>query len=180
MTFACLGWVSLIWDETRAAELPMRGGWHVDGPSLPIEFARISSDQRVTLVVTPGAKRVPVLWSVLDVGSMEEAIARLAQREGPKGGKPTPERNIGRHPGGDDCPELAEIASWRSTHGFDGVVWTALKPNFETCPPLLSDVLWHLTNLSGTAAINAKDYIRNAPGQIETEFRVAIMAAIGG
>jgi hypothetical protein len=110
---------------------------------------------------------------------MEEAIARLAQREGPKGGKPTPERNIGRHPGGDDYPEVADIASWRSAQGFDGVVWTALKPNFKACPPLLSDVLGHLTSLSGTPATNAKDYIRKTPAQIETEFRAAIMAAIG-
>jgi hypothetical protein len=180
MTFVCLGWGSLIWDETRAAELPTRGDWQTDGPSLPIEFARISSDRRLTLVITPNAKRVPVLWAVLDVDSMEDAVALLARREGPRGGKPTPERNIGRYPGGDESPEAVEIGAWQSGRGFAGAVWTALRPNFPSRPcgvPLLSDAQEHLASLSGTAAAGAQSYIRNAPPQIETEFRYAIMIA---
>lgn len=180
MTFVCLGWGSLIWDKTRAAELPTRGGWERDGPSLPIEFARKSADGRLTLVITPGAKRVPALWAVLDVESMEDAVALLARREGARGGKPTPERNIGRYPGGDASPEAVEIGAWQSGRGFAGVVWTALRPNFPDRPhgvPLLSDAKEHLASLSETAAACAQNYFRNAPAQIETEFRAAITAS---
>lgn len=177
MTFVCLGWGSLIWDKTRVAELPTRGDWQSDGPSLPIEFARKSNDGRLTLVITPGAKRVPVLWVVLDVDSMENATALLRGREGPKGGKPTADKNIGRYPGRDESPEVLEIAAWQSGRGFTGVVWTALRPNFTNRPgdvPLLSDAQGHLASLSGTDVACAQNYIRNAPAQIATEFRAAI------
>ncbi len=182
MTFVCLGWGSLIWDQTRAVELPTRGGWEPDGPSLPIEFARKSADGRLTLVITPGAKRVPALWAVLDVESMEDAVSLLARREGPKGGKPTAEKNIGRYPSGDESPEALEIAAWQSGRDFAGVVWTALRPNFTNRPgdvPLLSDAQGHLASLSGPAAACAQNYIRNAPAQIATEFRAAITIAEG-
>ena|SRR3990167_253307 len=182
MKFVCLGWGSLIWDEARRAELPTQGGWEPDGPNLPIEFARKSADGRLTLVITPGAKPVPVLWAVLDVGSIEDAIACLAGREGPMGGMPTAERNIGRYPGGDESPEALEIDAWQSGRDFAGVVWTALRPNFTNRAggvPLLSDAQDHLASLSGPAAACAQNYIRNAPAQIATEYRAAITIAEG-
>ena len=77
MTTVCLGWGSLIWDQCRAAELPTRGCWHKDGPFLPIEFARVSSNGRLTLVIMPDAKLVPVQWAKLDVDSLDEAIAQV-------------------------------------------------------------------------------------------------------
>ena len=66
----CLGWGSLIWCPDS---LPTIGDWHADGPDLPVEFARQSKDGRITLVIEPGAKRVPVLWTRLTVGSIDAA-----------------------------------------------------------------------------------------------------------
>jgi len=41
-----LGWGSLIWDPR---ELKIKNSeWQKDGPNLPIEFARISQDGRLT------------------------------------------------------------------------------------------------------------------------------------
>lgn len=177
MTFVCLGWGSLTWDKERASELPTRGDWRADGPALPIEFARKSSDGRLTLVITPGAKRIPVLWSELNVDCIATAITCLARREGPRDGKPTPEKNIGRSPSGDNYQEAAEIARWQSDRSLSGVVWTALKPNFPNrpgCVPLLRDVLAHLKSLSGPAVRTAETYIRKTPLQINTAFRAAI------
>lgn len=48
MAIAILGWGSLIWCP---GNLRIRGPWRHDGPVLPIEFARISADGRLTLVV---------------------------------------------------------------------------------------------------------------------------------
>jgi hypothetical protein len=53
MTIGCLGWGSLIRDQGK---LPVRGTWQGDGPELPVEFARQSTNGRVTLVVTEGAR----------------------------------------------------------------------------------------------------------------------------
>lgn len=48
MRIAILGWGSLIWNPNG---LPIRGDWQRGGPVLPIEFSRISSDERLTLVI---------------------------------------------------------------------------------------------------------------------------------
>jgi len=50
MRIAVLGWGSLIWKPDKPA---ISAPWHANGPLLPIEFARISLDGRLTLVLCP-------------------------------------------------------------------------------------------------------------------------------
>jgi hypothetical protein len=78
MTIACLGWGSLCWDPQS---LPVVGDWHEDGPFLPVEFTRVSSDGRITLVLTDGVQALPVLWAELDATDLDQAISALANRE---------------------------------------------------------------------------------------------------
>lgn len=54
----CLGWGSLIWDQKN---LPVKGQWHEDGPSLPVEFVRQSINGRLTLVIDQSSQLMPVL-----------------------------------------------------------------------------------------------------------------------
>ena len=60
---ACIGWGSLIWDRRN---LDVDGHWRADGPILPVEFARQSSNGRITLVLGRGFAPVPALWSVFN------------------------------------------------------------------------------------------------------------------
>jgi len=48
---ACIGWGRLIWDRRN---LDADGRWRADGPTLPVKFARQSSEGRVTLVLVRG------------------------------------------------------------------------------------------------------------------------------
>ena len=48
MKIAILGWGSLIWNPRI---LKVAGDWTLDGPTLPIEFSRISDNDRLTLVI---------------------------------------------------------------------------------------------------------------------------------
>jgi hypothetical protein len=77
----CLGWGSLIWDPRNLA-LRSPAVWREDGPMLPIEFARKSSDGRITLVLSTAGPAVPVLWAEMDVATLAQARDNLAEREG--------------------------------------------------------------------------------------------------
>src|SRR5262245_11065562 len=124
MTIACLGWGSLVWD---ARTLPVNGDWKDDGPDLPVEFARQSGGNRITLVVVPVAPSVRTLWASLSAQSLRDAVTALNEREGRPGSN-----KIGRWPSDERdekaCQEV--IAAWAEKKGLTGVVWTALSPKF--------------------------------------------------
>src|SRR6266849_7923688 len=79
MRIACLGWGSLIWDPQA---LPIQRCWFNDGPLLPIEFARHSSGDYITLVIVPEARCVRSLWALMSVPDLATARVKLAEREG--------------------------------------------------------------------------------------------------
>src|SRR5436190_1350463 len=79
MEIAVLGWGSLIWCP---GSLRIKTKWRSDGPRLPIEFARISRDGRVTLVVLPGAEDQPVYWALSEFDDLHDARGNLKEREG--------------------------------------------------------------------------------------------------
>lgn len=55
--------------------------WHTDGPHPPIEFARRSQADKITLVINEGAPLVPAVWAHMDFDSVEEARSNLSLRE---------------------------------------------------------------------------------------------------
>ncbi|EZP81990.1 hypothetical protein BV97_02011 [Novosphingobium resinovorum] len=174
----CIGWGSLIWCQKS---LPVASGWQADGPRLPVEFARESSDKRITLVICERSPAVEVLWAPLDVATLNNAKQVLAAREGIRDhniqysiGYWSPAAASNHHGG-------AAIAQWAAARGFEGAVWTALKPriNGENRMPAEQEVIEHLDRLSGAARDVAEEYVRLAPRQIATSYRTAIEAAFG-
>ena len=169
---ACIGWGSLIWDHGRP--FPVMTGWHEDGPSLPLEFARESGkpgENRITLVIVDDPHRVPTLWAELDARSLGEAVTLLTKREG------VPHENaIGRWPNNTEetYPHEDEIGAWATAKGLAGVVWTALPPGMKKSRGVmltLEDVKTYLASLSEREREGALVYIRNAPEQIATRYR---------
>ena len=87
MRIAVLGWGSLVWDPdgSYGANTAIAPGatWSASGPMMPVEFARISKDGRLTLVVLPEHEyRSQVLWITSAHHTVQEAIGNLAAREG--------------------------------------------------------------------------------------------------
>jgi len=172
---ACLGWGSLIWSPR---ELPVEGGWRPDGPRLPIEFARVSADRRLTLAVNRGSPLVTVLWTELAVPKLDDAIAALASREG------CAPDFIGHWSLSHASPrdETGVIASWAGARDMDAVVWTALEPGFPErrgIPLSCEEAIGHLAGLRGAERERAEEYVRKAPLQTATPYRAEIERRFG-
>ncbi len=174
MKIAILGWGSLIWNPR---ELKIDGLWKKDGPLLPIEFARVSNDLRLTLVIKPEFRKVKTLYALSTLNDLKDAITDLQARE------QTPNidsigfinfsnntHSIKRIP--NEITE--ELSKWNVEKGFDAIIWTDLGQNFKTKTGLLFNVhnaKRHLASLNQAQYELAKTYISKAPDQIKTQFR---------
>ncbi len=168
---AVIGWGSLIWNPRDLKVLSKI--WEIDGPELPIEFARKSKDGRITLVIytsylSEPKKWVNCLWNYLNVESIEEAIENLRLREGCPTKKP-----IGFIYRGSSNAKNQEIEKlikkWADKKQMQGVVWTDLDSNIP-----LNKVITHLRNLKSKEFAKAKKYILKTPKQIKTPLRPSL------
>lgn len=180
MRIAILGWGSLIWDS-RSLKIDVtlgNNGWYLNGPYLPIEFARISKDGRLTLVIRNGVKDQQVLYSISLFRNLDEAVLDLAIREG-----------CGKNKIGKYIKEISEvtpadfiykekIANWiEEKENIDAVIWTNLSSSFKDKIGLeLTEInaVHYLTCLPLEVQAIAEEYIRKAPVQIDTKIRIAI------
>jgi hypothetical protein len=172
---ACLGWGSLVWDPR---ELPIRRQWFKDGPLAPVEFARVSSDGRLTLVLDQRATPVRLLWALMIPVDLQEAIKALRNREGVQNCL----SGIGSWQAGQAVPEIIpDLSTWARAHGLDAAIWTALRPKFgtEERSPSVDEVICYLHGLQGSILDHARRYIERAPRQIDTEYRRRIEAVTG-
>lgn len=175
MKIACLGWGSLVWDPQG---LLIRGPWFMDGPLLPIEFARQSKGFPLTLVIVSEAACVRSLWALMSISDLEEAKKELAIREG------IPEKNVSKHVGywtrssASEHSYIKVINRWAIQKELDAVIWTALPPKFnnEEVTPSADDVISFLRDLPHERKKHAEKYIRKAPRQIDTDYRRKIEA----
>ena len=179
----CIGWGSLLWDP-RA--LPTDGAFADDGPLLPIEFSRVATDGRATLVIDPAAVPIATSWAPLAVGSLDEAIAALGRRE-----RIRPERwsewIAGQTAGGASFGTISAetreaIAAWLEKRRLDAAVWTALPgrtPDGALEWPTTEALLTHLRALAGEARARAEEYVRRAPPAVRTPRRAAFERELG-
>lgn len=176
MKIACIGWGSLVWSP---GVLRCKGAWQLDGPALPLEFARTSKDGRLTLVLTDGATTVPSLWVELDYADPQSAKDALQGREG------TGPLSVGLWPGPPPRYKVGagEIAKWAEDKGLDAVVWTALPPKFANAdgkaPGSADAAVAYLRGLDAETSTKAREYIEQAPPQIRTAYRTAFEEQLG-
>lgn len=182
MKICILGWGSLVWDPRG---LKTTGPWFPDGPMLPIEFARISQDGRLTLVIKQNHQIVPTLYTISSHTILQSAISNLQDREG----SPT-ENNIGcfnftnnlfsARPANTFLREI--LIDWNKQKRLDAVIWSDFSPKFQTVtglPLQIENVISYLEGLSLETKNEALKYISNTPAQIKTGFRQQIEQHFG-
>lgn len=173
MEIVCLGWGSLIWD---ARELACDGTWRLDGPYLPIEFARQSSDGRITLVIHESFHTVQSLWTIMNVENLEQAIESLRRRE-----KTAPSHihyiSLNDTPAND---VENEVLTWMEEKQFDCAIWTGLPPKFSDTNGKIPtiDELFEYFERKKENLLNIEEYIRKAPEQIQTAYRNQLEAKL--
>ena len=179
----CLGWGSLLWDPRG---LPMSGPFREPGPALPIEFSRVATDGRATLVIDPEAAAMPTAWAPLRADSLEAAVSALGHRE-----RVRPERwpdwiggemATGARSGAASTETRESIRSWLEASGLDGVVWTALPmrdPAGRFERPTADRLVDHLRRLEGAAFARAEEYVRRAPAFVRTANRARFERELG-
>lgn len=99
-----------------------------------MEFARISSGNRVTLVIENGFDPVRILYAVSSFSELVAARANLRRRESTENIE-----NIGyidfdtdRHNvRGINTFILETIRAWNMENGFDAMIWSDFAPNFS-------------------------------------------------
>lgn len=184
MKIAILGWGSLIWQPKELA-YNKTFGWQKDGPILPIEFARISKDGRLTLVITENGTKVPVLFTLSNYHNLEEAVLNLAVREG------SGRNSIGSYDKNKDTFSSKflfkeEIKNWIKNTDFDAVIWTNLGENWNIKNDkgdIIRQIeperrIEYLKELKGNTSAIAEEYIRRTPIEINTDFRKEIEATL--
>ena len=161
--------------------LPVRNDkWEEGGPTLSLEFSRISFTRcgALTLVIDPkNGSKVPTRFAVSARKNICDAICDLRTRESTtvdKIGYIDLVRNSSHSDS--DYPEVIDIVTkWARGKGFDGVVWTDLRSNFKAekheCFSIGS-ALDYLYNLLPTQAKKAREYIQKAPKEVKTRTRL--------
>lgn len=182
MKIAVLAWGSLVWDRR---ELLITNDFRPNGPSLPIEFCRVSRDGRLTLVIdeTIGANCLTyAATSAFD--SLIQAKENLQQREGMEhingvgfvdlfSGQQS-DRARERHPN-----SVKIIDDWTHANGYDATIWTALANNFvdpqkARGPFSVDAAIRHLDDRDKLSFAKALHYIWNAPPEVQTPVRAAV------
>jgi len=176
MRICILGWGSLIWDK-RPEFNEHHGPWDLDGPTLKLEFSRVSESRlrALTLAIDPthGA-HCRIAYAESTRKNPDDTICDLRSREG------TVLRYIGamfldksRLQGGDEATREA-IRTWAREKNFDVVVWTDLPADFQkkTGVPFSVDAACtHLQGLSAEGKAKAAEYVWRAPDFIVTPLR---------
>lgn len=177
MSIAVIGWGSLIWCP---GSLRIKSRWRPDGPMLPLEFARISTDGRLTLVIHPGSPAVRTYWALSECETMDEARQNLCAREGTALSHIAMAIGNAKEAVANSDGKLAVLAWLQSRPDIDAAVWTALSSNWEAkrrrvfSPEDAARYLADLERERGQDPLKyrrACEYIRNAPAQIQTRVR---------
>jgi len=179
LRIAILGWGSLLWEGGLDFDR-WHDPWEYDGPTLKLEFSRVSKQRlrALTLVIdTEHGVETAVAWCLSKRGTLADAMCDLRAREG------TTLENIGQATITPEAKPLNcaltenAITTWGRVKNLDAVIWTALKSNFQektTQPFSVGAVVSHLKTLTPEGKVKAAEYIWRALEFVKTPVRAAL------
>ncbi|MEM6439292.1 MAG: hypothetical protein AAF763_06320 [Pseudomonadota bacterium] len=169
-----IGWGSLIWDLDDLAP-KVAGPWRMGaGPSLPLEFSRVSVKRKMGLAVCID----------LDHGAPCPTHAIASRRDDPFAARAdlaarerAPEAMIGvwcARSGRGEGRSAQQVGAWCEASGAAGAVWTDVTSNYldhhgESFS--LPHAEAYLQGLAGDGRDEAVRYIENAPEDTDTPLR---------
>lgn len=183
MAIAILAWGSLIW---CLGNLRIQGAWRQDGPTLPVESARISADGRLTLVLAPGVALQRTYWAVSELATLADARRNLKEREQCRTVDIHYLARDGSCADGIPAEVTTLVATWlRERPALEGVVWTGLPSNWlekRGREFTAADGVAYIAALQAakdaarTTHDRAREYVTNAPAFIDTDVRRQLRA----
>jgi hypothetical protein len=180
LRISVLAWGSIVWDR---GDLAILADFEPTGPSLPIEFCRVSRDGRLTLVIDEAVGAPCITYSAMSAfDNLDAAIENLRHRENmpsskgvgftvPRYGRRSV-RAVGHRP-----QAVKTITAWVNANGFDAAIWTALGNNFadKTGEPFLVEAAIRYLETRDEKILDAAlNYIRQAPPEVRTPVRKAV------
>ncbi len=181
-TVAIIGWGSLLWDPDNLAPF-VQGRWHLDkGPSLPLEFSRVSPKrkQALALVIDPEhGRHCQTSFIASTRATVEESVADLAMRERSAVNQIGFVDVLSSTSAGRFSPIVSQIGQWVQSAGISGAVWTDLPSNFEMHTGQAFSIalaISHLKKLPPESLEEAKRYISEAPSAVETPLRQSLLS----
>lgn len=179
MNIAVLAWGSLCWDK---GGLEIVDDWTNGGVVLPIEFARLSRDGRLTLVITEKyGTDIETYWAISKYSKLEEAVENLRVREGTnKNGIGFVNLKSNQNQSKFSQPLIDKISTWAKEKSLDAVIWTDLESNFSEKQDKefsYENAEKYLMTLNGDAKKRANEYIKKAPELTMTKLRERINEA---
>ena len=178
MKIVCVAWGSLLWNLKG---FPSDGEWRGGGPLVPLEFARHSDGEIVSLVVLETGPLQPTFWAPVAADSLEDAREALREREDIRTNALEWIGSVPR-PNGLDYAQSHAFAVWLEHNGADAVVWTALPAKSQGINgrmPSVDEALSFLQSLEGESRQRAEDYVRQTPAVVLTPFRKRFADELG-
>ncbi|WP_244818597.1 hypothetical protein [Caballeronia sp. Lep1P3] len=178
MKVVCVAWGSLLWDLKG---FPIVGEWQEGGPLLPLEFARHSDGEIVSLVLMEDGPLQPTFWAPVAVETLDAAREALREREDVRNHATEWVGSIPQ-PNGIDYLHSEAMAAWLKSNGADAVVWTALPPKSRDRNgrlPSVDEAVQYLHSLTDDDWSRAESYIRHSPPGLRTPFRERFESVFG-
>jgi hypothetical protein len=181
-TIGILGWGSLCYDW-HGLSLAQPVKWRLVGPTLPIEFSRISKAGERTDILTAvidekDGENIPTRISVSALPSLDAVRSELKIREGGTREAWIASLDRGGTQVGQVSVEVAHrIRDWLLTSPYEAVVWTAIPPDFGGQSFTVAAAIKHFHDLDPVKKEGARRYIAWAPDEVDTPLRRALAAA---